>query len=104
MAEHQKLLTVARVMELEKRLSQIPEVATFDVQGEPQGHTIAHALRGWEDSFVTFLDELLPRLLTEKASIEDLTDTLHDIGDELRHILYHIHDTKCFGYLLDDGD
>jgi len=88
-------------MELEKRLSQIPEVAKFDVRGEPQGHTIAHALRGWEDSFAAVLDNLLPRLVAENASLEELADTLHDIGDELRHILYHIHDTRYFGYLLD---
>jgi len=54
--KHQKLLTVTRVIELAGHLSQIPEVAQFDVPGGPQGHTIAHALDGWEDSFSEVLN------------------------------------------------
>jgi len=101
MRKHQKLLTVERVIELEKRLARIPEVAQFDVPDEPETHRLAHALAHWEDSFAAFLDEQLPKIVREHASLEDLTDTLHDIGDELHHILYHLHDTKYFGYLSD---
>jgi hypothetical protein len=43
-------------------------------------------------------------MANEKASLEDLTDVLHDMGDELRHILYHIRDARYFGYLLDGRD
>jgi len=101
MKKHQKLLTVSRVVGLERRLSQIPEVARFDMPGEAQGHTLAHALSHWEDSFTAFLDDLLPKLANKTATDEDLIDAIHDVGDELRHILYHIHDVKYFGYLLD---
>ena len=101
MSKHQKLLTVSRVIELGQQLSKIPEIAQFDKPGEPQGHTLAHALSHWEDSSATFLDNLLPKLANEMASAEDLIDTIHDVGDELRHILYHIQDVKYFGYLLD---
>jgi hypothetical protein len=103
MKKHEKLLNAGRVVELGNRLSNIPEIAQFDIPGEPQRHTIAHALDGWEDSFAEVLYVLLPKLVEAKmASSEDLNDTLHDIGDELRHILCHIQDTKYFGYLLDD--
>jgi hypothetical protein len=101
MSKHQKLLTVSRVIELGQQLSKIPEVAQFDKPGEPQGHTLAHAVSHGEDSFATFLDNLLPKLANEMASAEDLIDTIHNVGDELRHILYHIHDVKYFSYLLD---
>ena len=101
MRKHQKRLTVSRVIELGQQLSKIPEVAQFDKPGEPQGHTLAHALSHWEDSSATFLDNLLPKLANEMASAEDLIDTIHDVADELRHILYHIQDVKYFGYLLD---
>jgi hypothetical protein len=105
MNKHRKLLTPSRTVELERRLSRVPEVMKFDEPGEPQGHTIAHALSGWEHSFTEILDVLLPKLLeNEEATSEDLNDTLHDIGDELRHILYHIHDTRYFGYLLDNNE
>ena len=50
------------------------------------------------------LEGLLPKMANEKASLEDLTDVLHDMGDELRHILYHIRDARYFGYLLDGRD
>jgi hypothetical protein len=104
MNKYQKLLTVSRVIELERRLSEIPEVAQFDIPGEPQGHTLAHALSHWEDSFAAFLDNLLPKMANKTASVEDLLDTIHDVGDELRHILYHIQDVKYFGYLLDGSE
>jgi chromosome condensin MukBEF complex kleisin-like MukF subunit len=82
-------------VDLANRLSRIPEVAAFDTSCEPQGDTIAHALNGWEDSFAEILDVLLPKLVKDKgASTEDLNDTLHEIGDQLRHILYRIQDTK----------
>ena len=104
MKKHEKLLTVSRVVELERRLSQIPEVARFDMPGKPQGHTLAHALSHWEDSFAAFLDNLLPKLADKTTSLEDLIDTIHDVGDELRHILYHIKDVKYFAYLLADSE
>jgi hypothetical protein len=104
MNKHQKLLTVSRVIELEGQLSEIPEIAQFDIPGEPQGHTLAHALSHWEDSFAAFLDNLLPKLADKTTSLEDLIDTIHDVGDELRHILYHIQDAKYFGYLLDGSE
>jgi hypothetical protein len=104
MKKHQKLLTVSRVVELERRLSQIAEVARFDMPGEAQGHTLAHALSHWEDSFTAFLDDLLPKLANKTATDEELIDAIHDVGDELRHILYHIKDVKYFAYLLADSE
>jgi hypothetical protein len=44
MSKHQKLLTVSRVVELERQLSKIREIAKFDKTGEPQGQALAHAL------------------------------------------------------------
>jgi hypothetical protein len=101
MKKYQKLLTVERVIELERRLSKIPEVAQFDLVDEPEGHRLAHALSHWEDSFAAVLNTVLPKVADETASAEDLIDALHDVGDELRHILYHINDAKYFGYLVD---
>lgn len=48
---YRKLLTPKRVIELEKRLAQIPEVAQFDGPDEPEAHRLAHALAHWEDAF-----------------------------------------------------
>jgi hypothetical protein len=100
MNSQEKLLTPERVKHLADRLSRIPSVSQFDLPGEPQGGTIAHALSDLEDSFSVVLNDLLPKLLDETKSPDQLDDVLLDIGEELRHILYHIQDTRYFRYLL----
>lgn len=99
MNHEQKLLTARNAKHLGDRLAKIHSVSQFDLPGEPQGGTIAHALSDFEDSFSVVLDELLPKLLDETKSAKELDDLLLDIGEELRHILYHIQDTRYFGYL-----
>jgi hypothetical protein len=100
MSNRTKLLTVDRVIALERRLFSVPEVARFDSPDEPQSHTITHALAGWESSFTTVLDDLLPRLVADDTPTEELNDILQQVGDEPRHILYHVHDAKYFDYLV----
>lgn len=104
MNDQQKLLTPLSAKALADRLAKVPSVSQFDVPDEPQGSTIAHALSDLEDSFAVVLTELLPKLLDETKSADELNELLLDVGEELRHILYHIKDTKYFGYLSDDAD
>jgi len=87
---------------LADRLSQIDSVSQFDAPGERQSETIVHSLTDMEKSFREIVDNLLPRLINESDS-EKLEDTLLDIGEELRHILYHITDPKYFSYLVPDS-
>jgi hypothetical protein len=44
--------------------------------------------------------ELLPKLLTQQPESEEFDDTLDDIAEELRHIYYHITNTKLFDYIV----
>jgi hypothetical protein len=104
MNDQQKLLPPFTVKELTDRLGKIASVAQFDAPDEPQGSTIANALSDLEDSFSIVLNNLLPKLLDQTKSPEELDDVLLDIGEELRHILYHIRDTKYFGYLVSDEE
>jgi hypothetical protein len=85
------------------RLSGIPSVKQFDQPGEPQAATLAHSLGDLEQSFRATLDELLPRLLDPQKTPAELNDVLLDIGEELRHVLYHIKDPRFFSYLIDDA-
>jgi hypothetical protein len=101
--KNQKLLTVDSAKKLADRLAKVPSVSQFDLPDEPQGGTIAHALSDLEDSFQVVVNELLPKLLDETKSDADLDGLLLDVGEELRHILYHIKDTKYFGYLVSSG-
>jgi hypothetical protein len=99
MKSYEKRLTPAQVKNLADRLSQLPSVARLDTRNERQGGTIAHALSGFETSFSVVLYVLLPKLLDETQPSEQLDDVLLEIGEELRHILYHVRDTRYFQYL-----
>jgi hypothetical protein len=45
------------------------------------------------------LRELAASLAAPDANRIDVEDVLHAIGEEYRHILYHIQTTKYFGYV-----
>jgi hypothetical protein len=86
---------------LTERLARLKAVSQFDQPGEPQAATLAHSLTDLEKSFREILDALLPKLLNESLDSDQLNEVLLDIGEELRHVLYHIRDPKFFGYLID---
>jgi hypothetical protein len=43
--------------------------------------------------------DLLPRLRSQAMSGTEVENLLHEIGEEFRHILYHIRDPEFFSYL-----
>ncbi len=97
-----KLLTPDMARLLTERLSHVLNVSRFDQPGEPQAATLIHSLTDLEESFRTILVTLLPRLLDQRLNSDELNDVLLDIGEELRHVLYHIRDPQFFRYLFDD--
>ena len=99
MKEPQLLADQVTRKSLADRLSKCPEVTKYDTGGEKEAGTLAQAFGDLEESFRSFLDEQLPRLMNDQASPTELFDALLDIGEELRHILYHIHDPKFYRYL-----
>lgn len=96
------LMTPEAAQRLTERLSRVKSVSQFDQPGEPQAATLAHSLTDLEKSFREILEALLPRLLDESLASDQLNDVLLDIGEELRHVLYHIKDPKFFDYLTED--
>ncbi len=102
MNDRRILKDAAAVKALAERLSACPEVTRFDREGEGEAWTLAHAFWDLEDSFRKFLDKQLPRLVQDQINPGEINDLLHDIGEEFRHILYHIKDPKFYSYLHDD--
>lgn len=102
MSDARRLITPETASVLIERLSCIPSVRQFDRPEEPQASTIVHSLGDLEQSFRTTLDCLLPRLLDESLAPQQLNDVLLEIGEELRHVLYHVKDPKFFGYLFEE--
>jgi len=104
MNERTLLGNQAVVRALADRLSKCPQVTRHDKGDEKEAGTLAHAFGDLEESFRTFLDGQLPRLMNDQASPEELYDALLDIGEEFRHILYHIYDPKFYSYLRNQSD
>lgn len=70
-------------------------------QGREEAGTLAHSLLDMEESFQVFLDKLLPKLISDKMSEEEIDDVLFDIREEMSHIFYHIKDPKFFSYITE---
>jgi hypothetical protein len=101
MTQEQLLMTPQIASRLTERLSKLRSVSQFDKSGEPQAATLAHSFTDLEKSFREFLQVLLPKLLDESLTADQLNDTLLDVGEALRHVLYHIKDPQFFGYLIE---
>lgn len=87
---------------LAKRLDGCEKVRRYDTTEEKQAWTLAHNLLDLAESFRTFLDEQLPRLQVESLDSDQMHALLLDIGEEFRHVLYHIRDSTFYAYLRDE--
>lgn len=88
------------VRQLAQKLQQYKCVSKFD-DDESEADRLAHSLSDLERAFSEILTSLLPELLRAEGD-EQVHNALLDIGEELRHILYHINDPEFFSYLKDD--
>jgi hypothetical protein len=87
------------VVALAERLNSLPEVRRFDDEAEREADRLAHSLSDIESSISEILERYLPKLV-EGCSADDLNAVLLDIGDELKHVLYHARDPKYFRSLV----
>ena len=91
----------ARLKALAERLEICQKVKGYDTPDEKQAWTLAHNLLDLDASFRTFLDQQLPKLEKEELNSDQINDILFEIGEELRHVLYHIRDAEFYSYLRD---
>jgi hypothetical protein len=99
MSRERILKNVGEWEALAKKLSKCPEVTRYDTGEEKEAWTLAHAFADLEESFHAFLEVQLPKLVKGNLQPSEMHDLLLDIGEELRHILYHIQDPKFYRYL-----
>ena len=90
------------IKSLAEKLSKSEKVNRYNHGKEKEAWTLSNGFSDLEKSFKVFIEELLPQLLREDISEEEIDEALWDIGDEFRHILYHIKDSKYFGYLEEE--
>lgn len=91
----------SEIKKLAEKLQEYECVYKFDSDDEPEAWRIAHSLSDLEQSFKEILNNQLPSLLNANSEVE-IHNSLIDIGEELRHIIYHIKDPKFFSYLFED--
>ncbi len=82
-------------------LSRCPQVRKFDDRQNREAWTLAHAFADLEGSFRRLLERQFPKLAQSELSPSEVNDMLLEIGEELRHILYHIKTPAFYGYLDD---
>ena len=85
-----------RYLQLTDVLSRCEKVHRYDLPNEPQASTLAHAFLDLEVSFRRFIDQHLPALMRRGISEQEICDRLQDIGEELRHIVYHVRDMRFY--------
>lgn len=91
----------AQLKQIADRLDACPQVKRYDTPEEKQAWTLAHSFIDLAESFGKFLNEQLPRLKDEGLSGEQINEVLLEIGEEFRHILYHLRDPEFYAYLRD---
>jgi hypothetical protein len=87
---------------LGRSLERVERLRQPDQEGEPQAWCVAHGLTDIAGSLKK-IGELLPRLQAAQTEPE-LEDLLLDVGEELRHIRYHIYDMEYFRYIRPDAE
>lgn len=92
----------ARINELARALASYECVSRFNHGAEVEGGTLAHGFSDLEKSFRKFTSELLPKLVEGNLSEREACDLLIVIGEEFRHIHYHLRDSRFYSYLWED--
>ena len=90
---------IVKLETLIKNLEKSQRVNSCDSNDEKESVRLAHAIIDMSESFKVILETLEPKLSSSNVTEEEIEDTLFDIGEELRHIIYHIKDPKFYEYL-----
>lgn len=99
----QRLLGNAEALKaLAISLSKCPEVIKFDEGESKEAWVLAHTFSDLEESFHKFLEYHLPGLVQDQTKISEISNRLLEIGEELRHIAYHIKNARFYQYICQD--
>lgn len=92
----EKLKSVTRNLEKSER------VTKHSTKEENQADTLANALIDIEEALKK-IKEQIPTLYLKDLTKDEVDDLILELGEELRHILYHINDTRVYDYLKMDN-
>lgn len=90
----------ADVKQLAEQLSSLDIISKMDLDGDSEAWKMAIAFADISDSFARFNDELLPELVSSRRD-QDIKNVLVEIGDEFRHVIYHVFELGFYAPLRD---
>ena len=92
---------INKLQAITKNLEKSEKVTKYSTPVENQADTLANAFIDIEESMVTIIREQIPKLYLHNLNSSEVDELLSAIGEEFRHILYHINDTKLYNHLME---
>lgn len=89
----EKLKNITKILSLSQKVN------AFNKNGEKECEVLAHSLLDIEESSKEIIENLIPKLTSNDLSEIEVEDILYDIGEELRHIVYHIDAPYFYKYI-----
>lgn len=86
-----------------ERSPRVQRLAGRELTADAVAGEAADSLIDIRRSAELLISDLLPKLNKQQPESEEFADTLDDIAEELRHIHYHIANTKLFDYVTSKG-
>ena len=91
-----------KIFNLAKTLSKSSKVNSYDDKKNKESWTLAHSFNDLEESFKTLMTVLFPKLMANSLHEDEINELLLDIGEEFRHIIYHIKDPNFYRYIFEN--
>ena len=84
-----------------KNLEKCQSGTKYSTVEENQADTLANSFLDIEEALNIIRDQI-PKFYLNHLDASEVDDLIFDVGEELRHILYHIYSTKVYDYLRED--
>lgn len=94
---------IQKMQIIRDNLEKCKRITRHSTTEENQADTLANALIDIEES-IQRINEQIPKLYLKILTENEVDDLILDIGEELRHVLYHINDTRVYDYLKMDAE
>lgn len=95
----------AELLRLQGRLVESAEITGpgDTAEREAEAEALALALVDIRESLRAALDEHYPRIAAADASDAELAEAIADLREELRHVVYHVHDSRFLRAVFEPG-